>query len=73
MKPICMLLGCDWEIETNAPDPRWNTTKDGLVLEATSSGDVQHFRYCKRCGKREAIDPPIREKTAPAVDDSAAS
>jgi len=61
MNPLCFLgIGCTWETETEAPDPRWNTTKEGLTLEPTYDGEVRHWRVCRQCGKREPLGSPAR-------------
>jgi len=60
MSVFCRLFGHTWWPVTRAPEPRWNTTKEGHTLVATVGEDgVRHVRVCKRCG-REEPEPPRR-------------
>ncbi len=62
MNVFCRIFGHTWLPVTEAPEPQWNTTKEGHVLAASghapaasSNGDsVRHFQECKRCGERQA-------------------
>ncbi|MFT5291998.1 MAG: hypothetical protein ACI8QS_000868 [Planctomycetota bacterium] len=55
MNVFCRIFGHTWLPVTEAPEPQWNTTKEGHVLTASSkSDDVQHYQECKRCGERQA-------------------
>jgi hypothetical protein len=56
MNVFCLLLGHTWVPHTEAPDPRWNTTKDMVVLVATGEGDVRHFDRCQRCGAQREVE-----------------
>ena len=51
MNFFCRIFGHTWCPETRAPEPRWNTTKEGHTLVATSDEeDVRHVDVCRRCG-----------------------
>lgn len=65
MNFFCRIFGHTWLPLTEAPDPRWNTTKDGVVLEATAEGAVRHFDECRRCRDRREVQAPIRESAVP--------
>lgn len=56
MNFFCRIFGHTWCAATDAPEPRWNTTDDGLVLVASvDDGGVRHYDVCRRCGvQREA-------------------
>ncbi len=54
MNFFCRLFGHTWISRMEAPDPRWNTTKDQIILEATAEGEVRYVEVCQRCqDKRE--------------------
>lgn len=58
MNVFCSLFGHTWIPETRAPSVRWNTTKDGHVLNPTIGSEaVQHLEVCRRCNA---------ERSAPA-------
>ncbi|TAJ25207.1 MAG: hypothetical protein EPO68_00335 [Planctomycetota bacterium] len=72
MNFFCSLFGHTWVAHTAAPQPRWNTTKDGVVLVPSDppthadAAAVRYFDRCQRCGSE-------REAPRPAVDQRAAS
>ena len=50
MNFFCQLFGHTWWPEIDAPTVRWNTTKDGHVLNPhTDSETIHHYERCKRC------------------------
>lgn len=52
MNLFCRLFGHTWVPETRAPFVRWNTTKDGQVLNPTVGGEaIQHLEVCRRCAQ----------------------
>ena len=54
MNVFCRLFGHTWIPETRAPFVRWNTTKDGHVLNPTvGSEPIQHLEVCRRCGAEQ--------------------
>jgi hypothetical protein len=56
MNLFCKLLDHTWIDEMHAPDPRWNTTKAGVVLVPTHSGDrPRYVRVCRRCGAKSEL------------------
>lgn len=55
MNVFCRLFGHTWIPETRAPSVRWNTTKDGHVLNPTVGEEaIQHLEICRRCGAEHA-------------------
>ncbi len=55
MNVFCRLFGHTWIPETRAPFVRWNTTKDGQVLNPTvGSEPIQHLEVCRRCSAERA-------------------
>lgn len=51
MSFFCTLFGHTWVPETRSPSVRWNTTKDGQVLNPTVAEQaIQHLDVCRRCG-----------------------
>ena len=73
MNFFCRILGHTWVPTTDAPDPRWNTTKDGHVLQLTATGDVRHYERCQRCSDRRDLTPPVREQRESSESAPAAS
>lgn len=63
MNFFCRIFGHTWVPTTEAPDPRWNTTKDQVILVPTGEGDVRHFDVCQRCGSRREVQLPSRAST----------
>jgi len=60
MNFFCRLFGHTWLHVTRAPEPRWNTTKEGHTLVPTSGEeDVRHVLVCRRCGE-ETLDEARR-------------
>jgi hypothetical protein len=50
MNVFCRLFGHTWIPETRVPSLRWNTTKDGHVLNPTVGEEaIQHVEVCRRC------------------------
>ena len=57
MNFFCRLFGHTWIDELRAPDPRWNTTKAGVVLVPTYDGEApRHVRVCRRCHEESAVE-----------------
>ncbi|MEW6071771.1 MAG: hypothetical protein AB1726_04125 [Planctomycetota bacterium] len=66
MNLFCRILGHTWVQETEAPEPRWNTTKDGHILAPTyGEKDVRHFDVCRRCGFRRGAAPRRHDADRP--------
>lgn len=55
MKFFCLVFGHTWVPTTEGTTSRWNTTKDGLTLVPTSSGDVRFLDRCQRCGETRDV------------------
>lgn len=56
MNLFCRLLGHTWVPATSAPEPRWNTTEEGLTLVATvEAAPVRHYEVCRRCGDEREV------------------
>ena len=52
MNFFCRLFGHTWLHVTRAPEPRWNTTKEGHTLVPTSGDEnVTHVLVCHRCAE----------------------
>ena len=72
MNLFCRLLGHTWVDELRAPDPRWNTTKAGVVLVPTFDGEPpRHVRVCRRCHAETEVEfrlpaGALRDLSAPA-------
>jgi hypothetical protein len=50
MNFFCFLFGHTWVPETRAPSVRWNTTKEGHVLNPTVAPEgIRHLEVCRRC------------------------
>jgi hypothetical protein len=70
MNFFCSLFGHTWVAHTAAPQPRWNTTKDGVVLVPSdpesggAGGSVRYFDRCQRCGSERDAPRPAAEKRA---------
>ena len=57
--------------ETRSPDVRWNTTKDGHVLNATYGEEgVRHYERCLRCGAIREAGPRRHDNDRPMRDDA---
>lgn len=55
MNVFCRLFGHTWIAETRSPSVRWNTTKDGHVLNPTIGEEaILHLEVCRRCGEERA-------------------
>ncbi len=64
---FCRLFGHTWWPETETPDLRWNTTKDGQTLVPTSGDqDVRHYEVCKRCGTERDVGARRHDGDRPA-------
>ena len=51
MNFFCQIFGHTWVPETRAPSVRWNTTKEGHVLNPTVGTEtIRHLELCRRCG-----------------------
>jgi len=67
MNFFCSLFGHTWVPHTQAPEPRWNTTKDMVVLvPSAQAGEVRYFDRCQRCGSEREAGTPAAERRAPA-------
>lgn len=72
MNFFCSLFGHTWVPHTAAPEPRWNTTKDGVVLVPSQAagqaegGAVRYFDRCQRCGSEREAARPAAETRATA-------
>jgi hypothetical protein len=54
MNLFCSLFGHTWVPETRTPSVRWNTTKDGHVLNPTIGQEaIRHLEVCRRCGMEQ--------------------
>ena len=63
MNVFCLLFGHTWVQETRAPIVRWNTTKDGHVLNPTVGTEpIRHLEVCRRCAEERAA--PARKLDA---------
>jgi hypothetical protein len=68
MNFFCSLLGHTWIPETRAPSVRWNTTKDGHVLNPTVGEEgVKHLEVCRRCGAERDVGPGRHDADRPTV------
>ena len=68
MNVFCRLFGHTWIPETRAPFVRWNTTKDGHVLNPTvGSEPIQHLEVCRRCGLERASGPRKHDADRPTL------
>jgi hypothetical protein len=68
MNVFCRLFGHTWIPETRAPAVRWNTTKDGHVLNPTVAGEeIRHLEVCRRCGEERAGGPRRHDDDRPSV------
>lgn len=73
MNLFCKLFGHTWWPETHAPEPRWNTTKDGHVLVSTSADEgIRHSEICKRCGEVRNLGARGHDGDRPESADEAA-
>lgn len=67
MNFFCSLFGHTWVPHTAAPEPRWNTTKDGVVLVPShAESAVRYFDRCQRCGSERDAPQPSSEQRAAA-------
>ena len=75
MSVFCKLFGHTWIPVTLAPVRRWNTTKEGHVLQQEvlegREGSIRHLDRCVRCGAER--DAGRRRLDADQVDAGAAS
>ena len=68
MNVFCALFGHTWVPETRAPFVRWNTTKDGQVLNPTVDGaPIQHLEVCRRCGEERSTPPRRLDADRPTL------
>ena len=68
MNVFCRLFGHTWVPETRAPQVRWNTTKDGQVLNATvGSETIQHLEVCRRCRMERVEGPRSHDADRPTL------
>lgn len=68
MNVFCLLFGHTWVPETRAPKVRWNTTKDGQVLNPTAGDEaIQHLLLCRRCNAEQASGPRRHDSDRPTL------
>jgi hypothetical protein len=68
MNVFCLLFGHTFVPETRAPQVRWNTTKDGHVLNPTVGDEaIQHLEICRRCGLEKADGPRRLDADRPTL------
>jgi hypothetical protein len=68
MNLFCRLFGHTWVPETRAPFVRWNTTKDGQVLNPTVGDEViQHLEVCRRCAQERPAPPRRHDNDRPTL------
>ena len=68
MNVFCRLFGHTWLPVTRAPEPRWNTTKEGHTLVPTvREEEVRHVLVCKRCNLERAYRPRRHDADRPSV------
>ena len=68
MNVFCRLFGHTWIPETRAPSVRWNTTKDGQVLNPTVGDEgIRHLEVCRRCGEERAAAARRLDADRPTV------
>lgn len=75
MNLFCRIFGHTWWPEVEAPQPRWNNTKDGDVLVPTAAETaVRHYEVCKRCGEQRDLEPRRHDQDglAPAAPEAEA-
>jgi hypothetical protein len=69
MNFFCLLFGHTWVPETRAPSVRWNTTKDGHVLNPTVGDEgVHHLEVCRRCGEERAAAARRHDSDRPTLE-----
>jgi hypothetical protein len=68
MNVFCSLFGHTFVPETRAPSVRWNTTKDGQVLNPTVAEQaIQHLDVCRRCGLERPAGPRRHDADRPTL------
>jgi hypothetical protein len=68
MNFFCLLFGHTWVPETRAPSVRWNTTKDGQVLNPTVGEEaIQHLEVCRRCQEERSVGPGKHDADRPTM------
>ena len=68
MNVFCRLFGHTWVPETRSPSVRWNTTKDGQVLNPTIGDEaVQHLEVCRRCNEERSTPPRRHDADRPTL------
>ena len=68
MNVFCLLFGHTWDPETRTPQVRWNTTKDGHVLNPTvGSEGIVHLEVCRRCRLERAEGPRRHDADRPTL------
>jgi hypothetical protein len=68
MNVFCLLFGHTWVPETRAPTVRWNTTKEGHVLNPTMGAEaIQHLEVCRRCALERAAPPRRHDSDRPTL------
>jgi hypothetical protein len=72
MNFFCRLLGHTWVPDIHVPDTRWNTTKDGHILELTvGEENVRHLEVCRRCGEEREVGARSHDADRPAAGEAA--
>jgi hypothetical protein len=68
MNVFCRLFGHTWIPETRAPSVRWNTTKEGHVLNPTIGDEaIRHLEVCRRCGEERSAPPRRHDDDRPTL------
>jgi hypothetical protein len=68
MKLFCKLFGHTWIPETRVPSVRWNTTKEGHVLNPTIGTEpTQHLEVCRRCNAERPAPPRRHDADRPTL------
>lgn len=56
MNFFCRIFGHTWVPRTEDANPRWNTTKKGMVLMPSAEGATRYFDQCQRCGVERPVE-----------------
>lgn len=68
MNLFCLLFGHTWVPETRAPSVRWNTTKEGHVLNPTVGSEaIRHLEVCRRCAEERDLGQGRHDADRPTL------
>lgn len=68
MNVFCRLFGHTWIPETRVPTVRWNTTKDGHVLNPTVGDEgIRHLEVCRRCAEERPASARRHDGDRPSL------